>query len=109
MEVTPLPDHYYLDVKDSFDIATGRNSWMRIADPSNFITEATFGYNSVKLSDTSVLINGGTGMNDGKTDMKNRTVIYHADKNEWESVDSTNSFAPRYSKLCFIFKWRINT
>ncbi|CAO3638906.1 unnamed protein product [Mucor hiemalis] len=96
MEVTPLPDHYYLDVKDSFDIATGRNSWMRIADPSNFITEATFGYNSVKLSDTSVLINGGTGMNDGKTDMKNRTVIYHADKNEWESVDSTNSFAPSY-------------
>lgn len=96
MEVTPLADHYYLDVKDSFDIATGQKSWMRVSDPPNYITEATFGYNSVKLSDTSVLINGGTGINDGKTSMKNRTAIYHADKNEWESVDSTTSFPASY-------------
>lgn len=96
LDITPLPDHYYLDVSKDFTVSNTYNSWTRVVDPPNFVTEATFGYVSVKFSDTSVLLNGGTGNNDGKSYMKNQTVIYHADQNQWETISNTTSFPQRY-------------
>jgi hypothetical protein len=106
LDVTPLADHYYLDVSKDFVVANSYNLWTRVVDPPNFVTEATFGYVSVKLSDTSVLLNGGTGINDGKSFMKNQTVIYHADRNQWETIANTTSFPQRYVKIkkfCLFF------
>lgn len=101
-DITALPDHYYMDVSKDFLVASSYNAWIRVADPADFITEATFGHISVKLSDSSVLINGGTGINNGKDYMKNQTVIYHADTNQWETVQNTSSFPQRYLKYFLI-------
>ncbi|KAI8640246.1 hypothetical protein BD408DRAFT_243153 [Parasitella parasitica] len=95
-EITPLSDHYYLDVSKDMVVASSRTAWTKIAAPNNFATEATTAYVSVKLSDTSVLINGGTGINNGKDYMKNQTVIYHADTNQWETVSNTSSIPQTY-------------
>ncbi|KAI9358465.1 hypothetical protein BD770DRAFT_72801 [Pilaira anomala] len=95
-EVTVLPDHYYLDISQDFVVANGYNGWKQVVDPPDFITEATFAYTSVKLSDTSVLISGGTGINNNIDYMKNQTTIYHADQNRWETIQSTPSFPQNY-------------
>ncbi|KAL9551605.1 hypothetical protein MBANPS3_004182 [Mucor bainieri] len=96
LEITPLSDHYYLDVSKDLTIASSLTSWTKVVDPSNFVTEATSAYVSVKLSDTAVLINGGTGINNNANYMKNQTVIYHADTNQWETVSNTSSIPQNY-------------
>jgi hypothetical protein len=95
LEITPLADHYYLDISNDFVVANSYNTWTRVLDPPNFVSEATTAYVSVKLSDTRMLINGGTGINNGKALMKNQTVIYHADTNQWETVSNVSSIAQR--------------
>ncbi|KAI9259722.1 hypothetical protein EDC94DRAFT_151171 [Helicostylum pulchrum] len=95
-EATVLSDHYYLDVSRDFVVANSYSSWTRVLDPPDFITEPTTAYVSVKLSDTSVLINGGTGINNGKNYSKNQTTIYHADQNLWETVQNVSSFPQTY-------------
>lgn len=91
LEITPLSDHYYLDVSKNMTVASSLTSWTKVVDPSNFVTEPTSAYVSVKLSDTTVLINGGTGVNDNRNYMKNQTVVYHADTNQWETISNTSS------------------
>lgn len=95
-EITPLSDHYYLDVSNDLTVASSLTSWTKVVDPPNFVTEATSAYVSVKLSDTAVLINGGTGVNNNNNYMKNQTVIYHADTNQWETVSNTSSIPQKY-------------
>ncbi|KAK4511996.1 mannosyl-oligosaccharide alpha-1,2-mannosidase [Mucor velutinosus] len=95
-EITPLADHYYLDVSKDLTVASSLTSWTKVVDPPNFITEATSAYVSVKLSDTAVLINGGTGVNNNYNYMKNQTVIYHADTNQWETISNTSSIPQNY-------------
>ncbi|KAI9470546.1 MAG: hypothetical protein EXX96DRAFT_584765 [Benjaminiella poitrasii] len=95
-EITPLKDHYYLDISKDFNVANTYHGWYKVLDPTDFVSEATTGYISLKLSDTSVLINGGTGINNGKDVMKNQTVIYHADTNEWKTVSNVSSFSQSY-------------
>lgn len=90
-EITPLKDHYYLDVSNDFDVSANYVSWYTINDPPNFVTEATSAYTSVKLNDSSVLINGGTGINNGINLMTNQTVIYNADLDQWTTVSNTSS------------------
>lgn len=102
-EVTVLPDHYYLDIGQDFVVANGYNGWKRVVDPPDFITEATFAYTSIKLSDTSVLISGGTGINNDIDYMKNQTTIYHADQNRWETIQSTPSFPQKYVLINIFF------
>lgn len=77
-------------------VASSLTAWTKVADSNNFVNEATSAYTSVKLSDTTVLINGGTGINNGKDYMKNQTVIYHADTNQWETVSNTSSIPQKY-------------
>ncbi|KAF1796372.1 hypothetical protein FB192DRAFT_1043738 [Mucor lusitanicus] len=96
LEITPLSDHYYLDVSNDLTVASSLTSWTKVVDPPNFVTEATSAYVSVKLSDTAVLINGGTGVNNNYSYMKNQTVIYHADTNQWETVSNTSSIPQNY-------------
>jgi hypothetical protein len=95
LDITSLLDHYYLDISNDFMVSDSYNSWNRAADPTNFVTESNFGYTSVKLSDTSVLTNGGTGINNGKDYMKNQTIIYPVDTDQWETVQNTSSFDQR--------------
>lgn len=80
-------------------VASSLTAWTKVANPTDFVNEATSAYTSVKLSDTTVLINGGTGINNGKDYMKNRTVIYHADTNQWETVSNTSSIPQRYNLI----------
>lgn len=96
-EITPLLDHYYLDVSKDMVVASSFTAWTKVAEPTNFVNEATSAYVSVKLSDTTVLINGGTGINNGKDYMKNQTVIYNADTNQWETISSTSSIPQKYN------------
>ncbi|KAG2194101.1 hypothetical protein INT47_011769 [Mucor saturninus] len=84
------------DVSKDFSVESSYNAWVQVLDPADFATEATFGYTSVKLSDNSVLMNGGTGLNNGKSYMKNQTVIYHADTNQWEAIQNVSSFSQTY-------------
>ncbi|KAG2233960.1 hypothetical protein INT48_009773 [Thamnidium elegans] len=95
-EATVLSDHYYLDVSRDFIVSNSYSSWTRVLNPPDFVTEPTTAYVSVKLSDTSVLINGGTGVNNNKDYSKNQTTIYHADQNRWETVQSISSFPQTY-------------
>ncbi|GAA5804899.1 hypothetical protein HPULCUR_010408 [Helicostylum pulchrum] len=74
-EATVLSDHYYLDVSRDFVVANSYSNWTRVLDPPDFITEPTTAYVSVKLSDTSVLINGGTGINNVKLSKSHSLVL----------------------------------
>lgn len=95
LESTSLADHFYLDVSKGFVVSHSYNLWIPVLDPPNFISEATSAYVSVKLSDTRVLINGGLGLNNGRDFMKNQTVIYHSDTNQWETVSNVSSIPQR--------------
>ncbi|EPB84359.1 hypothetical protein HMPREF1544_08878 [Mucor circinelloides 1006PhL] len=96
LEITPLSDHYYLDVSKDMTVASSLTSWTKVVDPPNFVTEPTSAYVSVKLSDTKVLINGGTGVNNNLNYMKNQTVVYHADTNQWETISNASSIPQNY-------------
>ncbi|KAI9263589.1 hypothetical protein EDC94DRAFT_607195 [Helicostylum pulchrum] len=95
-EATVLSDHYYLDVSRDFVVANSYSSWTRVLNPPDFTIEPTTAYVSVKLSNTSVLINGGTGINNLKNYSKSQTIIYHADQNLWETVQNVSSFPQTY-------------
>jgi hypothetical protein len=101
LDITPLADHYCLDVSKNFVVADSYNAWTRVLDPPNFVSEATSAYVSVKLSDTRVLINGGTGINTGGVLMRNQSVIYHADTNQWETVSNVSSITQRLEEWSF--------
>lgn len=83
-----LKDHLVLDLSRDFLVQDAQSAWTALSTPSNFTLEPNYSYGYTVLSPTSYLITSGSGYNDGKTYLKNKTTVYHADSNQWESVST---------------------
>ncbi|ORZ09310.1 hypothetical protein BCR42DRAFT_424164 [Absidia repens] len=81
-----LNDHFSLDLSKDFMVSDGQNAWDMLPTPTDFTLEPNYSYGYTILTPTSYLITSGSGYNDDKTLLKNKTTVYHADKDQWESL-----------------------
>jgi hypothetical protein len=81
-----LKDHLVLDLSRDFLLQDAQSAWIALPAPGNFTLEPNYSYGYTVLSPTSYLITSGSGYNDGKTYLKNKTTVYHADSNQWEAI-----------------------
>ncbi|CAO3600055.1 unnamed protein product [Absidia cylindrospora] len=79
-------DHFFLDLSKDFMVSDGQSAWEMLPTPTDFALEPNYSYGYTILTPASYLITSGSGYNDGKTALKNKTTIYHADKDQWESL-----------------------
>ncbi|KAI8379309.1 uncharacterized protein BYT42DRAFT_613630 [Radiomyces spectabilis] len=83
---TTLSDHYRLDISKNLHIPRTWSDW-EVVNPGNtsFQLEPNMLFSTTVLNNNSYLIDGGLGYNNG-TSLVNRTTVYHADTNVWESL-----------------------
>ncbi|CAO3591602.1 unnamed protein product [Absidia cylindrospora] len=86
---TVYNDHLVLDLSKDFAVSDAQNAWNSLPAPSNFTLEPNYKYAFSAISNTSYIVTSGSGYNDNKTPLKNKTTVYHADKDEWESIPTT--------------------
>ncbi|ORZ20775.1 hypothetical protein BCR42DRAFT_489243 [Absidia repens] len=86
---TVYNDHLVLDLSKDFAVNDAQNAWNNLPAPSNFTLEPNYKFAFAPISNTSYLVTSGSGYNDNKTPLKNKTTLYHADKDEWESIPTT--------------------
>ncbi|CAO3622443.1 unnamed protein product [Cunninghamella blakesleeana] len=83
-----LNDHYVLDLSKDFVINDNQEAWQALQPSNNFILEPNYAFGMAAASNNSFIVTSGSGYNDARTFLRNKTVIYNADDNTWSSVPS---------------------
>lgn len=83
---TVLNDHLVLDLSKDFAVKDAQNAWENLPPQGNFVLEPNYSYGFGVINETSYMITSGSGYNDGKTTLKNKTIVYHTDTNLWTSI-----------------------
>ncbi|ORX58837.1 hypothetical protein DM01DRAFT_1405459 [Hesseltinella vesiculosa] len=81
-----LGDHFSLDLSSDFKISSAQTSWQNISTPVGFALEPNYAFAMTKTSNTSYIIQGGAGYNDGKSMLVNKTTVYNAAANQWQAI-----------------------
>ncbi|SAM04752.1 hypothetical protein [Absidia glauca] len=92
---TVLSDHLVLDLSKDFAVKDAQNAWENLPPQGNFVLEPNYSYGFGVINDTSYMITSGSGYNDGKTALKNKTIVYHADTNLWTSIPTNANQSPK--------------
>lgn len=88
---TVYNDHLVLDLSQNFIVNDAQDAWTSLPSPNNFSLEPNYKYGFSVINDTSYMVTSGSGYNDNKTPLKNKTTVYHIDKDEWESIPTTGN------------------
>ncbi|KAI8339970.1 hypothetical protein BC941DRAFT_419047 [Chlamydoabsidia padenii] len=83
---TVLNEHLILDLSKDWSLNDGQSAWEKLSPPANFTLEPNYSFGFAAISNTSYLITSGSGYNNGKAFLKNKTTIYHADIDQWQTV-----------------------
>ncbi|KAI8063835.1 hypothetical protein BC940DRAFT_306964 [Gongronella butleri] len=81
-----LSDHLMMPLTADFKVANAQSNWTNVPAPKNYITEPNYAFAMTAVSKTQYVIQGGAGYNDGKTMLKNKTVLYDAPSNTWQAI-----------------------
>ncbi|KAI9304337.1 hypothetical protein BJ944DRAFT_266985 [Cunninghamella echinulata] len=84
-----LNEHYVLDLSKDFLLKDGRSAWQLLPPSNDFILEPNYSFGMTATSNTSFVVVSGSGYNDGKSFLKNKTISYDATQNTWSTIPST--------------------
>ncbi|CAO3612486.1 unnamed protein product [Cunninghamella echinulata] len=84
-----LNEHYVLDLSKDFLLKDGQSAWQLLPPSNDFVLEPNYAFGMAATSNTSFVVVSGSGYNDGKSFLKNKTISYDATKNTWSTIPST--------------------
>lgn len=84
---TTFAEHYALDLTSGVDQVSA-DAWRNISTPPNgFVLEPNADFALIPVPQSnSYIVHGGLGYNNGNTALRNRTVMFHADTETWETI-----------------------